>query len=322
MKWMGNPKGVAGGTLVLMLGGMVLCTTAFADSSWTITQLTDNSVIDAQPDISGTNVVWRRGSNEIWSNFSAVQLGTGVNPAVSGNEAVWQSNLAGGWQIWSNLRGQMTATASPNYAPDISGNKVVWWSSDGSDYEIFTNFGTGQLSNNSVRDEAPAISGSYVVWQGTGPYGGDNVEIYSNFGWSTDNGHINSYPAISGTNVVWENSINGGTMSWEIWGYINGEIVQLTNNDTRDCRPDISGTNVVWQAWDGTDWEIFSNLGFRTDNTVDDVSPAISGRTIVWSGSDGYDYEIYMAQPVPVPAAVLLGMLGLSVAGLKLRRHA
>ena len=42
-----------------------------------------------------------------------------------------------------------------------------------------------------------------------------------------------------------------------------------------------------------------------------------------WGGGNYYEPEIdAVAGVVPVPGAVLLGMLGLSVAGVKLRKHA
>ena len=43
---------------------------------------------------------------------------------------------------------------------------------------------------------------------------------------------------------------------------------------------------------------------------------------VVWQGYDGHDYEIYMGTYVPVPGAVLLGMIGLGAAGIKLRKFA
>ena len=50
-------------------------------------------------------------------------------------------------------------------------------------------------------------------------------------------------------------------------------------------------------------------------------SPLASGTTYA-SGKDWACPEWTLSEPIPAPAAVLLGMIGLSVAGMKLRKHA
>ena len=74
---------------------------AFADPTWTITQLTYNSIpapeTRAFPSISGTNVVWAGwdGSDyEIYSNFAGQLTNNNVrdvNPSISGTNVVWNS---------------------------------------------------------------------------------------------------------------------------------------------------------------------------------------------------------------------------------------
>ena len=99
-------------------------------------------------------------------------------------------------------------------------------------------------------------------------------------------------------------------------------ITRLTN-DGVNYSPAISGSNVVWEGWDGAHWQIYSNFaGQLTNNSLDNMYPDVSGMNVVWMGGDGSHWDIYMAQPVPVPGAVLLGVLGLGIAGLKLRSHA
>ena len=59
-----------------------------------------------------------------------------------------------------------------------------------------------------------------------------------------------------------------------------------------------------------------TNLGFQIGATLENplVGPPLTGNP---SNSDTYHMNV-----VPVPGAVLLGMLGLSLAGIKLRKHA
>jgi hypothetical protein len=108
----------------------VLGSVTLATPSWTITQLTYNSVEDANPDISGGNIVWMH-----WDGSD--------------------------YEIYSNFGGQLTNNNRPDAAPAISGTNVVWnGPSDSSDtYEIYSNF-AGQLTNNDRNDANPAISGT------------------------------------------------------------------------------------------------------------------------------------------------------------------
>lgn len=50
--------------------------------------------------------------------------------------------------------------------------------------------------------------------------------------------------------------------------------------------------------------------------------PVVVGGTTLFSGTGGQPFVAYEVVPVPVPGALLLGILGLSVAGVKLRKRA
>jgi len=136
--------------------------------------------IGMEPDISGTNVVWRRYTGtlgtHIYSNFAGVLSGQGcVHPRISGTNVVWQA----GNKLDSNFGWQHAGGGVRS--PAISGTNVVWaeWDNAGN-LQIYSNF-AGQLSDasNGRLTNQPDISGENVVWEqyDSGSY----IYIYSNF---------------------------------------------------------------------------------------------------------------------------------------------
>jgi|GEM_PF-5717808 len=66
-------------TTLFAFVSLVLCNASAAHAGWTVTQLTNNSVDDFRPQISGSNVVWQQGNfgdYEIftWDGNSTTQL--------------------------------------------------------------------------------------------------------------------------------------------------------------------------------------------------------------------------------------------------------
>ena len=133
------------------IGTNSTATLTITDDDLVVTQLTNNSIDDSQPAISGNNVVWRG-----WD-------GTDYN------YKIFFYNGTSTTQLTNNYR--------DNYGPKISGNNIVWYGYDGTDYEIFfyNGISTIQLTNNSRDDRDPAISGNNVVWYG---FDGTDYEIY------------------------------------------------------------------------------------------------------------------------------------------------
>lgn len=85
------------------------------------------------------------------------------------------------------------------------------------------------------------------------------------------------------------------------------------------------GSGIQYGTWQslaaGTSAWSTLNLGSAVDfSTLTDIGIAVRGSFV--PGSQPSNPDIFHVSVVPVPAAVLLGILGLGVAGLKLRKHA
>jgi len=219
-------------------------------------------------------------------------------PTISGVNVVWDAS----GEITSNFAGKLADRSNAwgigSYV-DVSGTNAVWQDYDGRDWEIYSNF-TGQLTNNDdpvdgglVEDRRPAVSGTNVVWESNGGIESNFAGHIANSLWSWDpywpKGH---YPDISGTNVVWQDLDANG---WQIYSNFAGHLADVQEAPPSlwpplpRSYPAISGTNVVWASWDGSDWEIYMGT--------------------------------YIPDVVPAPGAVLLGILGLGMAGMRLRRN-
>ncbi len=297
---------------------LAVSATAFGQS-WTVTQLTNNSGDDYDPQVSGNNVVWTGPNGSGYTNVfkyngtSVTQLSTGdandTHARVSGDNVVWQR---GGGGI--HLHNGTTAIQVADYGqdPDVSGNKVAFvggdtatginglWLYDGSTVEWL--WKVGAITWRSAT--APKISGDRIVWELEGVMMQGYTEVHYYDG-STDASLTSTCPfegesQISGNKTVWANNVFAPELpeETEIRLYDGTTTTQLTDNDVVDRSPQISGSNVVWQQWDGSDWEIVFYDGNSntqlTSNAYDDTNPHIDGPLTVWQGSDGNDTEIFV----------------------------
>lgn len=117
----------------------------FADlDTGSIRNLTDSSQWEADPDISGSYVVWRDGYAGI--GIHGMDITTGAlftvtvghtdisRPSISGTVVVWADKRAGGgdWNIYGydiKNRQEFVIDAAPvrQQSPKIDGDYVVWW---------------------------------------------------------------------------------------------------------------------------------------------------------------------------------------------------
>ena len=165
----------------------------FWDGSFPIvpTRITDNSINDTNPAISGSKVVWVSYEDILpitatdlyfWDgSFPITPIHLAHNdppvvfaPDISGSTVVWNSLVDGASEIfrWDGSFPIEPTVITDNDRgegyPAISGSNVVWEHHGEFDYEIYFWDGiiTTNISNNSSNhEEFPDISGSIVVWQ-------------------------------------------------------------------------------------------------------------------------------------------------------------
>ncbi len=270
---------------------MLLATTLpVSAGTYTITQLTDNSYYDANPQINDSGqVVWRGGDG----TDSEIFLYDGTTII------------------------QLTDNSYADGFPQINDSgQVVWRGGEsGTDIEIFLYDGTTitQLTDNSYFDTRPQINNSgQVVWQG---WDGMAFQIFLYDGTITqltDNSYPDDSPLINDSGqVVW---IQGNGMDsemlfsdTEIFLYDGTTITQLTDDSYYNYELQINNSGqVVWEVWgDGKRGEIFlydgTTITQLTDKTYKDIAPQIndSGQVVWqgWVGSDSSDSEIFLATP-------------------------
>lgn len=114
----------------------------------------------AHYDILSTDRGYITASTSVWEWYPDIN-----NPG----EIVWQQTIAGvstdDWEIWTNIRGQITFDVTDSTHPAINDSgEIVWQQWDGEDWEIYSSV-RGPITNNSVDDTRPHINNSgTIVW--------------------------------------------------------------------------------------------------------------------------------------------------------------
>jgi hypothetical protein len=79
----------------ILIGPALVLGEAARASGWTITQITDNSTSEDEPEISGSNVAWAGSDGEIyfWDCARTIQIseiGNANYPHIDGSNVVWR----------------------------------------------------------------------------------------------------------------------------------------------------------------------------------------------------------------------------------------
>jgi hypothetical protein len=119
------------------------------------------------------------------------------------------------------------------------------------------------------------------------------------------------------------------TWSWDVWAFVPTEWEWLPDEEFgfgEYVTVALLGNGTVvdlGEIDDDTDVQsiVDLNVALINDDGKLDVAVSVSNRNLGW-GTIALDCSTLTASVVPVPGAVLLGMLGLSAAGLRLRKRA
>lgn len=242
------------------------------DDAKTLIRLTNNLVIDQNPETDGIHIVWEQSSGS--------QLDISVYDMVTGQ--------------------RVTLPASSNdVSPIISGVVLGWVKMVDADGEVFVSPGPpgGQLTGNALVETDLTMDDGNLVWSqsdslgqtpGTDDDDGDiavwndsEQGLYFLGGFDTDD----IRPSVGGGFVVWQAGADGGGDIW-IGDVVGSSALLFDGMDER--YPDTDGSRVVWSHWDGdldiwvANLEGMGGLQPLTNDNANDITPQVEGDLIAW----------------------------------------
>jgi probable HAF family extracellular repeat protein len=217
---------------------------------------------------------------------------------VAGYSAISSGSHAFSW--YAGTMSDLGSLGGSSYATGISadGSVVVGYSGTTAQAFRWTGgvmTGLGTLSGSKSWANAVSADGTVVVGYSYSGLGTEPFRWTEATGMMVGLGFSGSATAVSGDgSVVVGSSTDGG---W-IWDSTHGK---------RNITDLLTSLGLDWTGWSG-----FSPTGISAD-----------GLTIVGYATYSGQQEAWIANlsPVPLPGAALLGILGLSFAGWRLRRH-
>ena len=294
-----------------------------------VSNLSNNTVWDYDPQISEPRAVWR--TNEGGGTSVYLHDGTSAQkmdsiglfpqePKVSSSAVAWlESNNIVYYNGIAPVQITFDGTLKHNVC--VSGSQVAWSAvpSGESDREVFLFDGVAvnRITHNDMEDADVQISGSHLTWTARRDFQ-DPTEVYYYDGTVkrvTDNSLWDSNPRISGSKVVWEGSDGSGDQIYQYDG-TTGLTTLLSATTQRNRDPEIDGNNVIWvgaEAAHDALW-FWDGAALTRVSYMPGWSPQLSGRNILHMGDTNDDWRIlYYAgdtQTVAVGQAVAVALMG------------
>lgn len=290
-----------------------------------ISQLTDNSVDDQNPQIYGRYIVWEGhdgNDKEIFYHnllsSSTSQLTSNSyddsSPCVYESHTAWQYFDGSDYEIHYADLSSLPVTVVPvtnntgvhDYYPDISETRIVWTENSGTTYTIkYRDMANtiGVVPILTAYTSPPSnltIVGSDVIWSQSD---GTDMEIFIEDGTTlnqlTTNDYDDTEPRAFGSHIVWQQQIAGGTT--EIMYYDGATVSRMTNNAVNDSHPVISGNSVAWIRDNGATDQIWFHDGLEAkavaNNSLNATRVEISNSKMAWQAevSSG-EFELFAAR--------------------------
>ena len=285
-----------------------------------INQITNSQDDDWMPQISGSNIVWAKGTSSgtyvcLYDGVKISQIACGGAPQISDTNILW--NSADGHLWYSDGKQQFQVTYGDLYQLSyaISDSYIAWISSsDDPSYEtqmLLYNIKTDTtttIATHQFQGQKIDISGSNLVWEQSE---GDDTYIAD---YNISTGEIKHLSGgIASTDGGISPSICGSFIVWQSW---NSDILLYDGQSTKIIGtghdPDVSESYVVWEKnMNIYVYDIATGLTSQlTDNNILELNPKVSGSTVVWYGtlSNGNE-EIFMAT-IPEPMTAWLLTMG------------
>jgi beta propeller repeat protein len=331
------------------------------ETEGTETQITTNTSSQLNPDIFGERIVWqdgRNGSGDYWDptgNWDIYMYDTftstetrittneslQINPAIYGDQIVWQDDRNGNSDIYmynlsSSTETQITTNESNQMWPAIYGDRIVWVDDrNGSEIYMYdlstsqeTQISTSGLVYSGSECSGPKIYNDRIVWQES--YESDfSTHRLVMYDLSTkqetqiaENYLFMPYPGF------YAFAIHGDKIVYNYFPSDDSGVIEMYNLSTQQttgiggvisASPDVYGDRIVWveTSWEGdydADPDYYYNIYMYNLSTQQKIQtstsgtahdPAIYGDRIVWQDERNGNLDIYMftlaSAEVPTP---------------------
>ncbi len=298
--------------LILLLVLWAGSSAGYEVGDWTVDQLTDNGVLEANPMIEGNRIVWiGLVPGEGWQVFLREN---GVTSRVSdnnlGNTAARVSDALVAWSTWTQVYYYdgtvhvLTPSFEQHNSPEVSGGRIVWLGEGGNPFRdvfLFDGVETTQLTDTPDNKADIQISGEVVTWWAAGSnaigniFYHDGTEVHQ----LTDDTSEDKYPKVShdadGLHLTYRSYFDG---QWDIMHFDGTTITNLSSTpDIDESEHQTCGARTTWRRYDAGQYSIWLHDGSVATQIYSASSiqtdPVVSETLVAWVGGSWGDILVH-----------------------------